>query len=284
MRNTKSIQLRGLKLHAIENSLYEFSMNGLFDENYFSVILVKSGSINLIINNKIIHLLAEESIIIPQKSACEIKEVIQLSRIYFLSFTSDFVHKNCLRKLHAGYFELNVVKYPFKISVKQKDFPDLVNLFQLLFRKAKHYNKLVFKEEKVLLTFNLLLYILAENYYRLHREPESPQTTKEKMLLQFFRALELNYKREHGVKFYAEILSMTSGNLTRIVKEATSKTAKDFISEAIINESKLLLQNKNLSISEISEELQFGNTSLFSNFFKKHTFLSPSAYRLTLNF
>ncbi|MDL2141675.1 helix-turn-helix domain-containing protein [Flavobacterium tructae] len=282
MTNKKSIQLRGLKLHAIENSCIEFSMNSLFDENYFSVILVKSGAVNLIINNKNVHLFVGESIIVPLRSSCKIVEMLEPSLIYSLSFTSDFVHKNSLRKLHAGYFELNVVKYPFKVSVKQNDFPELIDLFRLLFRKVKQYNKLIFKEEKILLVFNLLLYILAENYYRFHNEYKSSQTIKEKILVEFFRILELNYKQQHGVKFYAELLCMTSGHLTKIVKETYNKTAKEFITEAIINESKLLLQNKDLSISVISEELQFGNTSLFSNFFKKYTFLSPSAYRLTL--
>ncbi|WP_166919655.1 helix-turn-helix domain-containing protein [Flavobacterium poyangense] len=282
MINTKSIQLHGLKLHAIESSYREFSMNSLFDENYFSIILVKSGAIKLVINDKEVHLLVRESVTIPLESSCQIIEVTELSQIYFLSFTSNFVHKNSLRKLHAGYFELNVVKYPFKVLIKHKDFPDLIDLFKLLFRKVKQYDKLIFKEEKIILTFNLLLYVLAENYYSLHKEPHSVQTVKEKMLLHFFKTLELNYKQEHGVKFYAEILCMTSGNLTKIVKEAYHRTAKEFIIDAIINESKILLQNKDLSIAKISEELQFGSVSLFSNFFKKYTRLSPSDYRLTL--
>lgn len=257
-------------------------MNSLFDENYFSVVLVKSGAINLLINKEKVQLSAQESIVVPQRFFCKIIEVVQFSQVYLLLFTSDFIHRNSLRKLHAVYFELNVVKYPFKISIKYKDFPDLIDLFKLLFRKAKQYNKLFFKEEKVLLAFNLLLYVLAENYYMHFKEQQSVQTVKEKMLLQFFRTLELNYKQEHGVKFYAEILCMTSGNLTKIVKEVYHKTAKDFIIEAIINEAKVLLQNKDLSIAKISEELQFGSVSLFSNFFKKYTLLSPSDYRLTL--
>lgn len=283
MANTKSIQLLGLKLHFLENSLSKFSINALFDENYFSVILVKTGSVNLRIMDEKLVLVAREAIIIPQKTYWQVVRIKKLSEICVVSFTSDFAHKNSLRKLHTGYFELYTTKYPSKISVKGKDLPELTDLFKLLFRKAKQYNKLAFKEEIILLAYNLLLYVLVENYYRLYKELRDDHTLKEKTLLQFFRILELNYKKQHGVKFYAQVLCMTPDHLTKIVKEATQKTTKEFIIEAIIVESKQLLQNKNLTINKISEELEFDSPSIFCNFFKKHTLLSPGAYRLTLN-
>jgi AraC family transcriptional activator of pobA len=282
--NTKSIQSLGLKLHFIESSLSKFSMSKLFGENYFSIIFVRSGAVKLRINDEKVHLFVHEVITVPLKIYCRVLHIKKSSEICVLSFTSEFAYKNSLKQPFAGYFELYVIKYPSKILLKSKDLPHLTDLFKLLLRKAKRYNMQAFKEEIVVLGFNLLLYILAENYYRFYKELKVDHTLKEKILLQFFKTLELNYKMQHGVKFYADVLCMTADHLTKIVKESTQKTAKEFIVDAIILESKRLLQDQALTINTISEELQFGNSSLFSNFFKKHTSLSPSEYRLSLNF
>ncbi|MET3019404.1 helix-turn-helix domain-containing protein [Flavobacterium hydatis] len=284
MANIKSISLPlGLKIHLLENSVSKFSVTELFNENYFSIILVKSGSVNLQINENKIHLFTNEIITIPLSRFCKVLYINEPSEICVLSFTLEFAYINSLKHPHIGYFELYIAKYPAKIALKNKDFLHLLDLFRLLFSKAKRYRKHVFKEETLMLGFNLLIYDLAERYYQFYKELNIDNTLKEKILLQFFRTLELNYKKQHGVKFYADVLCITADHLTKIVKESTQKTAKEFIVDAIILESKYLLQNQDLTIINITEELQFGNSSLFSNFFKKHTFLSPSEYRLSLN-
>ncbi|WP_348823360.1 helix-turn-helix domain-containing protein [Flavobacterium aestuarii] len=86
------------------------------------------------------------------------------------------------------------------------------------------------------------------------------------------------------MSFYAGVLFVTSGYLNKIVKQVTGRTAKTLILEAIVVEAKNLLENSQSTVAEIAEELEFSTSSSFSIFFKRHTSLSPSQYRLRLNF
>lgn len=78
---------------------------------------------------------------------------------------------------------------------------------------------------------------------------------------------------------FAEKLYVHVNHLNRAIKETTGKTTSNLISERLANEARALLKHTNWNISEISYCLGFEDPSHFNNFFKKHTALSPSAYR-----
>jgi len=105
------------------------------------------------------------------------------------------------------------------------------------------------------------------------------ETRKEEITRNFLLLILEHFKEQHEVSFYANTLCMTSGNLTRIMKNTTGRTPLKWISDVIIAESKILLHKKNLSIKQISENLHFGDQSSFGKFFKKHTGFSPTKYK-----
>lgn len=102
---------------------------------------------------------------------------------------------------------------------------------------------------------------------------------KDEVLKKFIRLIFDNYKEQHEVSFYAKELYMTPGNLSRIIKAFSGKTAGKWISDTIIAESKMLLRKPNINIQQVSDELHFGDQSSFGKFFKKHTGLTPMEYR-----
>uniref|UniRef100_UPI001ED8E43D helix-turn-helix domain-containing protein n=1 Tax=Flavobacterium sp. UGB4466 TaxID=2730889 RepID=UPI001ED8E43D len=131
---------------------------------------------------------------------------------------------------------------------------------------------------------NLLLYELARIYHKSYWHKPRQHSKKEMLVIQFFKILEINCREQHSVKYYANTLAVTTDHLSKTVKQVTEKTAKRFIEEAIVLEAKILLHDDHLTILSIAEELQFTDSSSFSNFFKRHTSQSPSQYRSQLNF
>ena len=58
------------------------------------------------------------------------------------------------------------------------------------------------------------------------------------------------------------------------------KTPKQLIDEQLIAEAKVLLNEPQLSVTEIAEQLHFADQSYLSRFFKKNTGISPKEFRL----
>ncbi|MCV9932881.1 helix-turn-helix domain-containing protein [Flavobacterium sp. LS1R47] len=273
----------GLQVNIFEKFTSQISFSQLFKIDHFSILLVNSGSLSLQINNRKIDLIANDLIIIPKKAICEILFISNQLQICQTSFTSDFAFGNSIKWPHIKHFEFFITQISSKIILKKKDAILVIDLFTLIKSKIASNNTHVYKKEILLFSFNLLLYELAGIYHRSSWHLNVKYSRNEALVIQFFKILEINSRKQHNVKFYADDLHITAGHLTKIVKKVTQKTAKEFITQSIVLEAKILLQDNQLSIFYIIEELQFTNSSSFCTFFKKHTSLSPSEYRSHLN-
>lgn len=273
----------GLQVYIFERFTSKNDFNALFKADHFSILLVNRGSVCMQVNSRKLELIANDLIVIPKRALCEILILSDHLQISQLSFTSGFAFENSLRWPQIKYFEFFITQISSKILLKKKDAQLVLDLFTLINSKVVRNNLHLYKKEILLFSFNLLLYELAGIYHRSSWRVSAKHSKKEEMIIQFFRILEMNCRKQHNVKFYADDLHITAGHLTKIVKEVTQKTAKECIVQSIVLESKILLQNNQLTILDIIEELEFTDSAAFSNFFKRHTSMSPSEYRSQLN-
>jgi AraC-like DNA-binding protein len=85
----------------------------------------------------------------------------------------------------------------------------------------------------------------------------------QKLVDQHFRTLKLP-------KEYAGLLHVAPNHLNALCQEVIGKTAGDLIRDRILLEAKRLLTNADMTIGEIAYDLNFGDSSYFSRFFKKY--------------
>lgn len=104
-------------------------------------------------------------------------------------------------------------------------------------------------------------------------------THQEDVVHRFFRLLLVHHKTERSLSFYADKMCLTSKYLSTIVKATTGRTAFAWINEATIASAKYMMKTTELTILQISEELNFPNASFFGRFFKKHEGMTPMQYR-----
>lgn len=80
-------------------------------------------------------------------------------------------------------------------------------------------------------------------------------------------------------KDFADRLSVHVNHLNKVLKENTGRTTTEVIGNRITQEAKILLKQTNWTVSEIAYCLGFEEVAHFSNFFKKHTQLTPVSFR-----
>lgn len=127
----------------------------------------------------------------------------------------------------------------------------------------------------------LLFALIAElgSIYSSKEKSSKNLTRMEKLTSQFFSLLRKHYKEERNVLFYADKMCLTSKYLTTIIRRVTGKSILHWIHDAIITAAKVHLKSSDKTVLQISEELNFSDSSQFCRFFRKYTNMSPKQYR-----
>ncbi len=101
----------------------------------------------------------------------------------------------------------------------------------------------------------------------------------EALFLRFLEAVRLHFAYNYPLAKFARMLGTTQAKLNELAKMHAGKTAQNVIYGLIVSEAKRLLIYDDLSVKEVAYKLGFKDPFYFSNFFKKHTRLSPKSYQ-----
>ena len=101
-------------------------------------------------------------------------------------------------------------------------------------------------------------------------------------LKKYLSRIEESYTELHDVAAYADILNISAGHLSELVKHQSGKPAIAHIHERLILEAKRLLFHTEQPIKEISFQLGFKDASYFNRFFRRLTEHTPVEYRQSI--
>ena len=104
-------------------------------------------------------------------------------------------------------------------------------------------------------------------------------TRQDELTDHFFFLLHQHYKKERSVSFYADKLYISDKYLMRVLKKSTGQTFHFWVIEFIMREAKLVLRSTTISITEISEKLNYPNPSFFSRVFHQYVGMTPKEFR-----
>jgi AraC-like DNA-binding protein len=169
-----------------------------------------------------------------------------------------------VKSLQAHYAHSKTkAKYPSKVfgilKAMLSEYEDQASNFELA---LKHY-----------------LTTLLIELSRLNESTATQPLSVDPTLDRFFSLIEENYQKQHEVAFYAQQLAASSKSLTMRSFRAYGKSARTFIQDRLILESKRMLAYSNLSIAEIGYELGFEDPNYFSRFFREHVGATPGDFR-----
>ncbi|HEX5152877.1 MAG TPA: AraC family transcriptional regulator [Parafilimonas sp.] len=99
------------------------------------------------------------------------------------------------------------------------------------------------------------------------------------LFLKFLEAVRANFEHNYALAQFAAMLNTTEAKLNEQAKLHTGRTAQNVIYGLIASEAKRLLTYRKLSVKEVAYQLGFNDPFYFSNFFKKHTNISPKSYQ-----
>lgn len=95
-------------------------------------------------------------------------------------------------------------------------------------------------------------------------------------IAQYFKA---NYQHDINFEAVAEEVGISYSYLRKLIKDATDKTALEYLTEIRIDEARRLLLATDLTLREIAERVGFSNIQSFHRFFKKQLGVTAGEFR-----
>jgi AraC family transcriptional activator of pobA len=197
----------------------------------------------------------------------------------FIVFSKAFLAEN---NVNSHFLESFSYFKSESLPVIYPDHPDakmLLEVYVLIQQKLDRQEH-PYRQEISRSILTTLLYEVEFIYEKQHVIIKGKQNRKQELNLLFQNLVFLHYKEHRNVQFYADALFVSSKHLTETIKEVTGRTSGQWIEDAVILEAKVLLRNHQITIAQVAENIHFPDQSSFGKYFKKHTGLSPSDYRM----
>jgi AraC family transcriptional activator of pobA len=198
-----------------------------------------------------------------------------------LMVEKDFLLDNVPDQGWSINAQLHSRVHPVKVIHHQQDRIRIVNNFKTLnerYSESTHR----FYEEGIKLQMQLFIldmwHLFANEY---EQRKHSLQTGT--LYQRFIKLLEDHCMQNREVSFYSDKLNISAKYLNHLSKLHSGMTASEWIQRHVRERLIILLQNKNLNISEIANQMHFSSKSFFSSYVKKLLGVSPTDYRARLN-
>ena len=131
-----------------------------------------------------------------------------------------------------------------------------------------------------------LLLALMVQVHRISQLSDSGRTTthysisrKTQQIEKFRSLLDKQFRHEHSLQAYADQVGVSVGQLSRLCREVLGKSSLQVMNDRLIQEAQRELVYTSLPVKQLAGELGFEDDAYFSRFFRKHTRVSPKAYR-----
>lgn len=197
-------------------------------------------------------------------------------RIYITTFSSSFYERsaNDTMLLNSELF-FDASRHLVNVSSSIR----LEDLQKIIINRMEKYSKMYSNGLYISVGHNCIEILLLEglsNAGQYTCELTANQKFTYVDIVNRFRVLlQKEYMKEKHVSYYADKLYVTPRRLTDMTESVLGKSAKQLITEKILNEALRMLKYTTQTVTETAYMLGFQDEANFSHFIKKHTKKTP---------
>jgi len=275
---TKSTNELAFKLTSFKNL---DAFDHLVRYNYYSIILIEKGSLQLKIDLDSYKLFPKTVICLSPYQPFMMKSTEE-PVAYMLNFHPDFFctyrHQNEIET--EGVLFNNFTSEPFfRVNNLTKLIKHILDMNYEIIENKIGIHEVLISSLKI-----FLINLIREKLTTQKSQSISKVNEKQALMQRLVNCIEKNFKNLHSAGEYAQILFVSTQQLNKVVKSSCNISLSQMIVNRIIIEAKRELYLTSKTVKEISNDLGYKDEFYFSRVFKKQSGVSPKLYRQTVGF
>lgn len=209
-----------------------------------------------------------------KQNAAPGQQALEINHIFhpvFLSghFKSRFEKKYLAPVINNHQIEVYIIRRGKPISDKI-----LANLYRL--KELQSHENMEFQTRNILSETWLLLLEDIQNNFKMNKTQKFEQPDRIRNMLSFIHS---HYKDKITVAQIADATGTSEREAMRSFRKALNQSPIEYLISYRLNESKKMLQNSDLPITEICYQCGFSDSSYFGKAFRKAYGLTPREFR-----
>ena len=245
--------------------------------NFSLIILCVNGEINLRINMKDYTLRRNDLLYTPAGSVSEMLEQNDDTRALVIAFKEKAFLDT---QFHTSVDLRRVLTRQPYLRISEQDTRELLSIYQLMRSKVSDKQ---FEQRKELARHYINILATYMTHWALRTDENAnkrPKTRQKAVFERFIELVKEHCVEQHQLQFYADNLCLSAKYLSQLVYQESRKLASEWIRDYIILQAKALLRTREKTVLQVSEELNFPNSSFFNRYFKRIVGVSPRKYQM----
>lgn len=235
---------------------------------YFSIVLFEKAKGYVRIDDEL-HLIGKGTVIVIFPGQCGSCKIQDGTIAHHLVATQDIYETiSSISNLYVG--KLKPISF---FDLNNQDFSLLLHEFC----EVKRLLELEECEESLIVNRFKTIYLMLKSLCMKERKYNFSDVNHP-TILRFIKLIDLHYKKNREVAFYAGLLHIHPNYLNILCKKTLQITAKEVIKNRVVIEAKSLLMGSDLSVKEISYSIGIETAPHFTAFFKRETGFSPKEF------
>lgn len=249
-----------------------FDRDYIFHIDHVCIAFVLRGEGDFLIDNKPYHIEKDDMFVITQQQEVARQSLSVDFEASVLMLSRQYVDKLDIYNKYRVFLQVRQNPIVRLTGTSLISLPYGLTMIAKILRSTDN----PFQQQTV---FHLIMAYFYGFAYYLRPLNVQPQCREEEVCLQFMELMEQYYQTEHSVAFYAERLNLSARYVSACVKAQTGATTMEIISNRLMEDAKKALLRSDMTISQISYKLGFGDPSSFGRFFKTNIGSSPREWR-----
>ncbi len=242
-------------------------------KDYYFLVFVKQGSSRHWIDMKP-YTIKPDTLYFSTPHQINLKEEAKEFTGLSVAFTEEFL----AMQENDVVRNLPIILNPHNGHQLDLNAADVIFIEDLLNKIYYEYHNKGNWQHGMLMGYMQILLIYLSRLYTAHFN-DAEQANERVLLQKYLQKIESYFTQVHDVLSYADMLNISAGHLSEVVKMQSGEPAIVHIHKRLALEAKRLLFHTDNSIKEIAFNLGFEDASYFNRFFKRLVNDTPAAYR-----